>query len=493
MARSFGWMVLAGMAAASAVGRAPAQERSSSVKIRMSLDGDRFLARESILLKIELENTGSSPVEVPSPEDLRNPQFSYHITGPQFPEGMAFKPRITLPDPNKPTFLKIAAGQTGYVQQPLNLMFGLTQAGRYTLTARYAWKGSSESFGPISFSIDAGSLGSAQVMADDGFQKAARLRVLGLVGNPPVVYQFFFQEARPQLGEIKFVDMMRAAKAPANARTVVAPWTNFNRANVFFARYGWQAPGAMGLEAGMSGDEVRVALPPDAAVIAPALMPKDGTATVFARTPSSLMMARLPLPPNAGSVQWTAPVTTPIRGAAAALGLAPRNQTFVVTVSQTAQGAELRLYDGEGAGKSRTAEVKSGRVLPDSEPALWVDEKGGAHAAVLLAEDNLMHRVFLAEVTWDGGEGKVQRWAAEQLPRASTASVVAYGVTAAGRGRSSWALLLDDGTMVSNVSRYGPYRPNRPPVLPLQLVGMETHTYLMVADPVDFVGFEMLR
>src|ERR1035438_10053301 len=106
------------------------------MKIRMSLDGDRFLARESILLKVELENTESSAVDAPSPEDLANPQFSYTITGPAYPQASAFKSRVSRPDPNKPSLLKIRPGQTMYVQLPLNTMFNLTQTGRYTLKAR---------------------------------------------------------------------------------------------------------------------------------------------------------------------------------------------------------------------------------------------------------------------------------------------------------------------------------------------------------------------
>jgi hypothetical protein len=470
------------------------------MKIRMSLDGDRFLASESILLKVALENTASSMVDVPDPEDLRNPQFSYTITGPAYPHGSAFKPRISLPDPNTPNILKMGPGEKLEGQLALNKMFTFTQPGKYTLAAHYSWGGQSENFGPLSFVIEKGALRSARVMADSGFQKPAMQRVLGLVGDPPRLYQFFFQEQRPATGEIELGEMIRAATPPPNSLQAIAPWTNFDRSEVFFARFGWQAPGAIGIESGPPEESVKVAVPGDPTVIAPALMTEEGGTTVFTYTPASLTMLSFPLPaegapPPAAKVQWSTPVAPPIRAAAAALGPPPHNLIFAITVSQTATGAELKLFEGNGNGGARTAEVKGARVLANSEPALWVDNRGAAHVAGLFAEDNLFRRVYLAELVWNGSDvsPKVDRQGAFQLPRPCRASTVAFSVTPARPPRLNWVILLEDGSVLTNLSPSAPYRTNRTPLLPLQLLGMSSATYLLVADPVNFLGFEMLH
>src|ERR1700722_9601682 len=84
------------------------QERNSKVKLHVSVDGETFLAGETILLKIEFENTTGALQDFPDPEDLRNPQFSYMVSGPDSPNGIPFKAKIALPDPNSPALIKVA-------------------------------------------------------------------------------------------------------------------------------------------------------------------------------------------------------------------------------------------------------------------------------------------------------------------------------------------------------------------------------------------------
>ena len=57
----------------------------------------------------------------------------------------------------------------------------------------------------------------------------------------------------------------------------------------------------------------------------------------------------------------------------------------------------------------------------------------------------------------------------------------------------NWAILLEGQSVLNNLSPSVARQPNRKPLMPLQLLGMSSSTYLLVADPVDFVGFEMLR
>jgi len=464
------------------------------MKIGMSLDGDRFLARESILLQVSLENASGGPVDVPNPEDLRNPQYRYRVQGPAYPHGHVFEPRVKLPDPNSPGLLKMGPGEQLQAQLPLNVMFSFKQPGTYALTAQYEWGGQRQSFGPISFVIEAGTLKSARVMADFGFQKPNLQRVLGLVGHSPRLYQFLFHE--PRAAEIAMLEMMRGSAAPADAAQALAPCTNFNRADVFFARFGWQSPAAVGLESVPEGGSAKAALAGGAAPVTPALMTEDGDAAVFTHTGSSVSLVRFPMPRKGaapdGHVQWTVQAPGEIRAAAAALGPQPRNELYALTVSAKQSGAQATVFEGE-KGNHRTVDV-DGRILPDSEPALWVDERGTVNAAVLLAEDEARRRVFLAELVWEGGNGhgKVTRHPAAEIPGNFRAAAVTYSVAPGRPPRLAWLVLLEDWRVVTNLSGEA-YRTARTPLVPLQMLAMSGTTYLLVADPEDYVGFDVLR
>lgn len=471
------------------------QERMSKMKIRISLDGDRFLARESILLQLSLENTSGAMVEIPDPEDLRNPQFAYAIRGPAYAQGLLFKPRITLADPNSPSLIQMRPGEKLQAQLPLNLMFGFPQPGRYSVAAYFNWSGQQESIGSVDFHVETGGLKSARIMADDGFQRTVMQRVLALVGDPPRLYQFLFQEQRPV--EISLTEMIRAAPAPPNAQHVVAPWTNFNRSDVLFARFGWQAPGALGIESGVPRESIRAALALETTVIAPALTTENGATTVFTYSHTGLGRWEFPAPSKSGPApeartRWTIEPASPIHAAAAALGPRPANQAYALTISAGPTGALATLYDGDGKIHQTAVPIEGARLLPNSQPTLWVGEQGAVNAAILFGAPDMPRYVFVAEINWNDGEPKVARREPVELPRGSRASTVAFSVTPKRPPRISWAILLDDESIVSHRSPNTPLHPRRAPLMPLQLLVMDSATYLLVADPVDFLGLDVL-
>jgi hypothetical protein len=318
------------------------------------------------------------------------------------------------------------------------------------------------------------------------------------VGDPPRIYQFFFRE--PRSAEIYMIEMIRAATPAPNAGQALAPWTNFDRSELLFARFGWQSAGEIGFETGPPEKRSTIAAPLDSTVIHPALMTEDGIITVFTYTPASVTMARFPAPvkggaTSAGRVHWTTPTPEPTRAAAAALGPRPQNPACAITVSENVRGVKVTLFNGDGDHGAPAAELENARVLPNSEPALWVDSRGGATAAILLAEDSLYRRVFLAEVVWNGVKDSPQltRRAAIELPRDSRASAVTFSVTQTRPPRSNWAILLEDGSLLTDHSPSAPYHPLRAPLLPLQLLGMSNSTYLLVENPEDFLAFEALH
>ena len=79
------------------------------------------------------------------------------------------------------------------------------------------------------------------------------------------------------------------------------------------------------------------------------------------------------------------------------------------------------------------------------------------------------------------------------MPRVSRASAVAFSVTRTRPPRSNSVILLDDDSVLTDLSPSAPYHTRRTPLLPLQLLGMANSAYLLVADAADFLGFEALR
>jgi len=497
--------VLLAFAAASVLGTAGLiQKGDPGVNIHLSLEGDRFLAQETIILKVEIENRTGALQDMPDAEDLRNPQYSYHVTGPTFPHGVDFKPRISLPDPNSPTIVKVAPGEHLLVQLPLQKMFHLEKPGRYTLTAKYAWRGQVDVFPPIQFAIEEGTVQSARVMADDGFQESSLQRVLALAGSPPRLYQFLFQQSRPMAGEITLVEMMRASGANPDAREVVEPWANFNRQSVDFARFGWESKNAVGLETGTPGETVRADVPAGANVVHPALLQESGLTTLFVNDQDNFSMIEFPMvhaaatPPVARTV-WSAKL--PRSGARylrSAIGPGAKGKLYALAVSQTENGrAEISLFDGSARRSTSVTMADGAWLLPASEPAMWVDAKGNAHAAMLVGDDDSRERISLVKVDWSNGKPVTQRQAAFSVTAPVQASVVTYSVAHNGSEdskRPHWFALLSDGMSVNSFELGAtPRRTTANPMTPLQLLAMGNTVYLVVHRETDLLGFEPLH
>src|SRR5580692_2150447 len=67
-----------------------AQQGRLPVDIRIELAQERFVTMESIVVRISIRNTGSTPIDVPNPENNGNTQPVYTISGPSYPKGYAF-------------------------------------------------------------------------------------------------------------------------------------------------------------------------------------------------------------------------------------------------------------------------------------------------------------------------------------------------------------------------------------------------------------------
>jgi hypothetical protein len=73
------------------------------VEIHLALPQNHFLMKELMALRVVIRNDGASTVDLPNPEDHRNTQPIYTVTGPSFPQGRHFSLReLVMHDPTPP-------------------------------------------------------------------------------------------------------------------------------------------------------------------------------------------------------------------------------------------------------------------------------------------------------------------------------------------------------------------------------------------------------
>ncbi len=490
--------VIALLALSPAVG----ERNSKKMKISISLGGDRFIARESMVLTVVVTNTGSSAIEIPDPGDGRNTQPEYAIQGPSYPQGhkivfgRPLKPGQPSPEP---VLVKLAPGEEHESELPLEMAVKFPEPGKHTLVAKLSWAGASAVSAPVSFMIEAPVLHAARIMADDGFQRPGMQRVLALAGQPPKLYQFMFREQRPGIGEIRFAKMVPAAVPPPEATDVIAPWTNFDRSDVFYFRTGWRTPAAVGMETDTPVQRATAAIEAGSEVIHPALMAKDGAASVLVRTAKEILLIQLPLPaeekaPPPSQTIWKANLEHPAIAACAAVAPAPLNKPFALTVGQGMGNVAVTLFES-GASKGKHVEIPAATLPPDSQPALWIDSSAQAHAAILVADPDAPRNLSLVLIDWMTAEpeAKVTRKSVSRLPRDAKSSVAAFSVSDRRPPRLDWVVLLDDGSLVSSKSPGSVQRFPSAPVRPLQLLSMSQAMYLLTTDAVDILRFRNLQ
>ena len=107
------------------------------LEIRIDLGQKRFITKESMVLRISIRNTGSSPIEVPNPENNRNSQPVYTIDGPSYPKGHSFHFRsVALGDARPATqtepgmMIKLAPGSRMRPRCRWNNSFDFRSRGR---------------------------------------------------------------------------------------------------------------------------------------------------------------------------------------------------------------------------------------------------------------------------------------------------------------------------------------------------------------------------
>jgi hypothetical protein len=483
------------------------------VELKIDLGQQHFITKESMVMRVLIHNTGSAPVSVPDPENNRNTQPAYTVTGPSFPKGHTFHFRqIALGDPNPAkereagTTLTIAPGETHESSLPLEQLVRFSQPGKHTLVASLDAGGQKLNSVPVEFTIEAPQIRSMQFLADDGFQTPNPIRVLCLLGESPDqrLYQAILREERPDLGEVGLAKMIFVAPAGPNSTGVIAPWANHNHMESFLNRFGWQAGALLGIE-GLAGSRgLRLTLPEaPSEILRPALMSDSGDVDVLTLSANraSLSMVRFPNPrPGAeAKLLWTLPLQSPALATRAAI--APRSagarRYALIIVSDGS--TESRMILVESGADQATPTLREGVLpgatpLPGSEPGITVAADGTVHASALFAEGPNQRNLFVADIKWPSGSGAATpaRGKIFKLPGAPRSAQVTYSV-ANKSARREWIVLLQDGSVVFSGSPNRPRKVDGTPAIPLNLIAMSQMSYLLTLDNQGLPRLELMH
>lgn len=473
----------------------------------------RFLSGETILFTVRLTNTGKAPADAPDPEDGGSSKIRYEVQGPPyqepagFPRGRRAITSASMPVRSKP----LAPGATIDYEIELERIVSFPEPGEYTITT---FMGADLKADPVKITIEHPTVRAARCLVDDGFQEAALVRVLAMLGKPGRLYQMMFREIRPAIGEIKRSGLVPADTnpLPAEADGVYAPWTRLHRSDLDDLRTGWSSPKALAIETSEEpGSTVSFAIPDGTQPVYPSFLLRDGNVLGFVRNPKAIQLVRFPQSGSA-KVEWEAKA-----GACTATSATLSKEgdiAYVLTVGENL-GPEfgdetdvlpVSLYQA-GQSEPLAVELPSALPLADSEPSVWTDAEGGLHSALLVQDRAAAKKeedaeeppveISFVRIRWnpppDVNDGKpvvTRTRVASLAPDAKPiASRVCHKVAAAGAHRVDWVILLANNRLMSSTTPTQTQPVPAKLVMPLQLIPMSVATYLLAHDEAEVLKF----
>lgn len=468
---------------------------AADLKLEIDLPARRYLRRELMRLRLTLRNDGTSPVSVPRIADTGHDAVVFSVEGPSFASPWTFTPRSTTaardaasaPPPPRQT---LAPGASAQLVLDISRVVPFAAAGGHTLRARLSWDGGSVEAAPAAFEMTLPRLLSARLMLDDGFQRPVPIRALCLAddGRERLLLMAFFREKAPDYPGAELSYLLRVGQVGPTVDEALATWTNYPRGDLFLQRYGWRSPERFGVASTNPDDQTSVTSE-RALAVQPALVDAGGRVDIFQHgSDGQLALWRFATPVRGETVPppqalWRLPLDR-VEAARAARARAPGDSPpVVVLVSRTATGVGLTLVESGGERpRMRRTELRSARLPPLSEPALRVDDQGRVHAALVVAEDNAQRRLYCARVTWPAraGDGRVQREAAVPVDATPVAASAAFDVSP-GATQHDWIVLLPGRRLLRGGAGV-PESADGEPWLPLQLLVLGEHRYLLVQD-----------
>ena len=468
--------------------------------ITIELKKDRFLAKEAMGAAMRIENTGDAPVEVPDPQTNINWQPIYTVEGPSFPQGYTFHFRgVLLGDMEVGhegldlVTVRLEPGQSHIAEVPLEQMATFAKPGEYTLAASMDIGGKTVRSEPVTFTIVEPVFQSFHIAVAEGFQSSYPIRVFGLVasGSTADVYMALFKEVEADVGDVRLMDLTYCAPAGKNAKQLFGARMNYTGLGTPAPRVGWRRDSTLCV-IGFGEEEPKTFDPPEPfEIVRPGLMTESGDLDLFVLSEGGkvLSLVRFPDGEDAPKSMWDFDLPAEATAGRAALGPSSAGSDRVaVLIADTKKGALLALLNagnGEAKPKLQKVVVKGKHHLPSCEPAVRMDRDGNIHASTLIVDDSDERVVQLIDLAWSPNAKppfSANRSLAATLQKDARAGAVVYGVAERDTPRRDWAILLEDGQIVTNQFLEPRSLPGEPAV-PLQLLPMSRRTYLLVEDP----------
>jgi hypothetical protein len=347
----------------------------------------------------------------------------------------------------------------------------------------------------VNFVIEPPEILAAEAMVDLDGRNTGFLRVEFLARTPsgPRLYQAFFSEPRTEAHGLTTSDFKEAVKAPAEAERVLAPWTNFTRSEAYFARFGWESKNAIGVEEDPR-EKSSARFPSDGMRWArPALMVREGDVDVFGWKDRRIVVARLAREGKPAELVASGELAaTPVACRATLGPESLGSRRVAVAVSANAQGMDLTLVVmSQGKLLMKAEHVEALLPLRGSEPDVAVAADGTIRAAVIAVDAADRTQAVLVELVQTPEGVRTRSGALGPFAGEARAAAVVYRPLAT-EGGPRWAVLLNDGRMIDNVSSGRPRALSGAPFVPLQLIARSGQTYVVVRDAVKGLTLDHL-
>lgn len=491
------------------------------MRIQFQLPKERFTAAEARTVRVTLRNEGTTPLELPDPFRNADQSLTYTLSGPEYPEGRSVTWRsFYLRNPDSILVVdeapRIQLGPGQALESTVNLYEWLpaTRTGRYRLGARLIQESFTATAAPVEFDIVPSTAGPASLGFDVAAPSPDSVSAVWLqdVGGQPLLMVGGYSDSDAQeTGGVSGSAANVLGPVEPGSTDALYPWSNDPQGQsparwLVWRRgawlFGWAGPATTRnpFRFDLGEPPERLVRPPLQTVTGELFIPvvaAGGRSLRLIRFQTSFDATELTPGREVGRVPLPgAPVAARATLQPASVG----NGLSVLLVEESLGGLDFHLVRTTPTGRlTRTAStlVRGVRAMPQSEPGLWMDSAGHLNAALVATSAKDPRRAMLVELRYrpDGRpEAPARLTPLTTLPVAARAAVVRYDLALHGKGKRTWAILLEDGTVLHEGTRewQGPMKPRHPAALPLELF-LSEYRYLLTVDPALGPTFEPLR
>ena len=462
--------------------------RRNPLQLEIHNPKDRFIIKEALAFTVVIRNTGTKPITVPKILDNRNKSLTYELGGPsvsgiyRFHYGSAADFQL----PGGPAERTLAPGETMEDVVDIVQFVANWKPGQHAIRFRLGDVVSNA----FNFTLEHAKVKSAQVLSDGPQMTPGMIRIAFLEDNG-YIYQGFYSEADGTVETPATSKFVPAVKVPAAAQSTLVPWTNFDRASVFFSRFGWEQKGEIGVAEVPQAPPIELPLA-GATVLHPALMVESGAMNLFLLRGQNLTLARIPHEDGKPQNVWQC--TLPGGGVAGGSALGPVASGSPLAAAVVIPHTEAISIAVVQDGKFRSHRFEKLHVLPNSTPAIAFAAGGEIRTSVVVADSADLKNAVILDLIWEAGKPEPRMSKSNPIPLTAKVSGASAVYAPVGEPpRRDWVIAFADGTVVSSREPQVHRHFGSGPVLPLQLAARQQQTYLLVNDPVEVLGLALLH